>query len=141
MPNELIVFLDRLINENIINEKPDQITVNYYDPGQGIPPHIDNINAFDNYIISLSLISGIQMEFRQNGTKNFSKIYLQPNSLLVLKGDSRYNWSHLIAERKHDLIQNQKGGVNVVKREKRISLTFRKIKSIQKKILFDDVHL
>ena len=69
------------------------------------------------------------MEFRKNGTKNFSKKYLQANSLLVLKGDSRYNWSHSIAERKHDLIEYQKGGFHVVKREKRISLTFRKIKS------------
>ena len=53
---------------------------------------------------------------------------MQPNSLIVLKKDSRYNWSHGIPERKHDLLKTSKAGKFLVeKREKRVSLTFRKL--------------
>ena len=45
-------------------------------------------------------------------------IYLRPASLLILKGDARYKWKHGIAARKSD---------NGLKRQRRISLTFRKI--------------
>lgn len=45
-------------------------------------------------------------------------IYLESRSLLVLKGDARYKWKHGIAARKSD---------NGVKRQRRISLTFRKV--------------
>lgn len=129
MPDILQPLFDKLLAEKIIHVTPDQMTVNFYEPGQGIPPHTDNVTAFDEFIISLSLKSSVQMEFRQNGTKKFSKIYLKPNSLLVLKGDSRYNWSHLIAERKHDLVPNDNGILTVKERGKRISLTFRKVKT------------
>ena len=67
------------------------------------------------------------MEFRHLETKKFAKLDLEPNSLLVLKGDSRYKWLHLIAERKHDLIFNDENCLTVRKREKRISITFRKV--------------
>jgi alkylated DNA repair protein alkB family protein 8 len=130
MPALLNKLFEKLIADKIINVTPDQMTVNIYEPGQGIPPHTDNINAFENYIISLSLKSSVQMEFRENFSKRFAKIYLKPNSLLVLKGDARYNWSHLIAERKHDLLVNKQNNATIVcKRDKRISLTFRKVKT------------
>ncbi len=127
MPDLLNDLFQKMLTDKLIQIVPDQMTVNFYEPGQGIPPHTDNVTAFNEFIISLSLKSSVQMEFRQNGCKNFFKIQLKPNSLLVLKGDSRYNWSHLIAERKHDLITNDTGSVTVNKREKRISLTFRKV--------------
>lgn len=128
MPEVLTELFEKMLHDKLITDVPDQMTVNFYEPGQGIPPHTDNINAFDKYIISLSLKSSVKMEFRENGTKRCFKCYLRPNSLLVLKGDSRYNWAHLIAERKHDLIIDEKNVPIVKKREKRISLTFRKIK-------------
>lgn len=130
MPEVLTQLFEKMLEEKLISVVPDQMTVNFYEPGQGIPPHTDNINAFGEYIISLSLKSSVQMEFRENGTKRCCKCYLRPNSLLVLKGDSRYNWSHLIAERKHDLIIDEKNIPTVKKRQKRISLTFRKIKDV-----------
>lgn len=45
-------------------------------------------------------------------------IYLEPRSLLILKDDARYKWKHGITSRKSD---------NGVKRQKRVSLTFRKV--------------
>lgn len=118
----------KMINDKLIDVVPDQLTVNIYEPGNGIAPHIDNVNAFNEYIISLSLMSSCLMEFRQKETKKISKLFLQPNSLLVLKGESRYKWNHSIPERKHDLIKTAKDSQFIVeKREKRISLTFRKL--------------
>lgn len=127
MPKICDKLIEKMLSDKLIKHAPDQMTVNFYEPGNGIPPHIDNVNAFDNYIISLSLCSSVMMEFRQAETKKFSKLNLEPNSLLVLKGDSRYKWSHLIAERKHDLILNRDQCLTVRKRDKRISLTFRKV--------------
>ena len=127
-------LLDKCINSGIIGVKPDQLTINFYEPGQGIPPHIDNINAFDDFIISLSLLSSVVMEFRlkQNSNTTVQSLCLKPNSLLVLKSDSRYKWYHSIAERKHDLIRTNEvlNDVTIIKRSLRISLTFRKIMKV-----------
>lgn len=128
MPSILKELFDRMIEDKLIHVHPDQLTVNYYEPGQGIGPHIDNTVAFDNFIVSLSLISSAVMEFRQKETKKISKILLKPNSLLVLKGESRFKWSHSIPERKHDLIKDSNSDkILVQKRDMRISLTFRKV--------------
>jgi alkylated DNA repair protein alkB family protein 8 len=129
MPEVLQELFEKMLHDELITVVPDQMTVNFYEPGQGIPPHTDNTNAFGEYIISLSLKSSVQMELRENGTKRFSRLYLRPNSLLVLKGDSRYNWAHMIAERKHDLVIDGKHMPVVKRRERRISLTFRKLRS------------
>ncbi|CAF0720566.1 unnamed protein product [Brachionus calyciflorus] len=127
MPEILKDLFDKMLNDNLIHVEPDQLTVNYYEPGHGIGPHIDNTVAFDNYIISFSLVSAAMMEFRQKETKKLVKILLKPNSLLILKRESRYKWNHSIPERKHDLITNSNGQLIVEKRQKRISLTFRKV--------------
>jgi len=127
MPSVCNKLIEKMLNEQLIRSPPDQMTVNFYEPGNGIPPHIDNVTAFDEFIISLSLCSSVVMEFRQAETKKFAKLNLEPNSLLVLNGEARYKWSHLIAGRKHDLLLNKDQALTVKKREKRISLTFRKV--------------
>lgn len=132
IPLVCVNLLDKCLNSGLIHTKPDQMTVNFYEPGQGIPPHIDNINAFDDYIMSLSLLSSVVMEFRlkeNTSTINSASLCLKPNSLVVLKSDSRYKWSHSIAERKHDLIRlgENSSDITIVKRSLRISLTFRKL--------------
>lgn len=58
-----------------------------------------------------------------------ARLLLEPNSLLVLKGESRYMWTHGIAERKHDIVPTVPGErIAVKQRSRRISLTFRKVK-------------
>ncbi len=42
----------------------DQLTVNDYMPGQGIPPHVDTHSPFEEIFVSLSLKSGVSMNFR-----------------------------------------------------------------------------
>ena len=51
--------------------------------------------------------------------KNF---YFPKNTLTIFSGESRYAWSHMIAARKADKING-----NILWRQRRISLTFRKI--------------
>lgn len=72
------------------------------------------------------------MEFKhkQKASGHIARLLLEPNSLLVLKGESRYEWTHCIPERKHDIVTGGSSDrlVEVRPRGKRISLTFRKVK-------------
>ena len=57
-------------------------------------------------------------------SNNIIDIYLQPRSLLVFSGAARYNWLHSIALRKVDKVDG------LLKfRHRRVSLTFRKVKT------------
>ena len=109
--------------EILTNFKPNQCTINEYEPGIGIAPHIDTHSSFTDTIISLSLQNNIIMSFLDK-TKDSEKIdILLPNkSLLILQDDSRYKFSHGISYRKTDIIKGE-----THKREKRISITLRKI--------------
>lgn len=71
----------------IRNFQADQLTINDYQSGQGIPPHIDTHSAFEDPIISLSLSSDIVMDFR-NGDVHIP-LLLPRRSLLIMSGESR----------------------------------------------------
>ena len=94
----------------------DQVIVNEYEPGQGIAPHIDDPKLFGETIVSVSLGSGVEMDFTKKDSTEKNSIYLSRKSMLVLKGDARYSYQHSIAKRKND---------NKVPRGTRISITFR----------------
>ena len=49
-------------------------------------------------------------------------VWLPPRSLLVLRGEARYEWSHGIAPRKLDRVGGQ-----LTRRGTRVSLTFRRV--------------
>eukprot|EP00467_Chlorarachnion_reptans_P018647 CAMPEP_0114527464 /NCGR_PEP_ID=MMETSP0109-20121206/23633_1 /TAXON_ID=29199 /ORGANISM="Chlorarachnion reptans, Strain CCCM449" /LENGTH=632 /DNA_ID=CAMNT_0001709437 /DNA_START=166 /DNA_END=2064 /DNA_ORIENTATION=- len=100
----------------------DQVTVNEYEPGQGIRPHVDTPEAFGTHISSLSLLSDIVMDFRYPKSTEKKSIILPRRSLLVLTKEARYTWSHGIAHRSFDCLHG-----NVVKRSRRVSLTLRRI--------------
>uniref|UniRef100_A0A182WDY8 Fe2OG dioxygenase domain-containing protein n=1 Tax=Anopheles minimus TaxID=112268 RepID=A0A182WDY8_9DIPT len=106
---------------------PDQLTVNQYEPGQGIPPHVDTHSAFDDPILSLSLGSDIVMEFKQPSSGKQICVDLPSRSLLIMAGESRYDWTHGITPRKMDTIPSPNGDLTVRKRKLRVSLTFRKL--------------
>lgn len=100
----------------------DQLTANDYMPGQGIPPHVDTHSPFEEIFVSLSLKSGVSMNFRtpEGAQKD---VYLLPRQLIVFSGEARYNYLHSIATRKLDKVDG------LLKfRHRRISLTFRKLK-------------
>lgn len=107
--------------------RPDQLTVNRYEPGQGIPPHCDTHSCFEDPIVSLSLGSAVVMEFRNPQSSNHLSVLLPSRSLLVMSGESRFGWTHGITPRMSDVIKPNEH-VTVARRQLRISFTFRKLK-------------
>ncbi len=120
LPDWLETLACRLQSERFFEEKPDQVIVNEYLPGQGITPHIDCEPCFADTVVSLSLNSTAVMEFSKGEDK--IPYFLEPRSIVALTNESRYEWKHAIPSRKKDLFQ----GV-IFPRKRRVSLTFRKV--------------
>ncbi len=68
--------------------QPNQLTVNHYTPGQGIPLHVDTHSSFEDGIISLSLGSDIVMDFRHPDGRHAS-VTLPRRSCLIMTKESR----------------------------------------------------
>lgn len=121
---ELPVWLQQLAiglhKDGLMPDTPDQAIINEYKPGQGIADHIDCTPCFGEVVISLSLAAPVVMDLKRNN--QIVPLLLKPRSLLVLRGEARYHWTHGIARRKQDLINNIP-----LKRERRLSVTFRKV--------------
>ncbi|XP_031202318.1 alkylated DNA repair protein alkB homolog 8 isoform X3 [Mastomys coucha] len=138
LPEICSSILEKLLKEGYIKHKPDQLTINQYEPGHGIPAHIDTHSAFEDEIISLSLGSAIVMDFKHPEGVTV-QVMLPRRSLLVMTGESRYLWTHGITPRKFDTIQaseqfkggiitNDIGDLTLSKRGMRTSFTFRKVR-------------
>ena len=123
LPNWIDSFIEENLPRSILPERPDQVIVNEYIPGQGISAHIDCIPCFGGTIASLSLASSAYMEFFGSSGERES-LYLKPRSLLVLQGDARSRWRHAIPARKSDLVDGMR-----IPRTRRVSMTFRKVLS------------
>ncbi|KAL3907866.1 MAG: hypothetical protein SGILL_008698, partial [Bacillariaceae sp.] len=98
----------------------NQLTVNQYKPGEGIGSHVDTPSAFGDGLISISLNSGIVMEFRNVNTDEKKLVYLPARSLVLMSGPARYEWEHQIVTRRTDTHEGQ-----VLPRGLRVSLTLR----------------
>ncbi|KAM9317771.1 tRNA (carboxymethyluridine(34)-5-O)-methyltransferase alkbh8 [Pholidichthys leucotaenia] len=141
LPKECLPVLERCVENGHINFMPDQLTVNQYESGQGIPPHVDTHSAFEDTILSLSLGTKTVMEFRHPDGRVVA-VVLPRRSLLVMKEESRYLWTHGITPRKFDMVpapdpqfpaQTQPdvgihSSLTLSKRGTRTSFTFRKIR-------------
>jgi alkylated DNA repair dioxygenase AlkB len=123
LPDWLQKIALRLRDDGLSSKVPDQAIINEYCPGQGIADHIDCKPCFGEAIVSLSLVSSAVMHLRNR--KQLVPILLEPRSLIVLRNDARYKWTHGIARRKQDIING-----TTIWRERRLSITFRKIVDI-----------
>jgi len=134
IPECLDSLMDQVVEENLIYKRPEQVIINDYEPGQGIRPHFDRKDYFDNTIIGVSLGSDCVMEFtpQENKKENTGKekvyVYMPRRSLYVIEDDARYEWLHGIPGRKNDKL----GDGKVAVRQRRISITFRNV--IQDKV-------
>lgn len=123
LPNWCKVLYQKMIDKNIIDFVPDQAIINEYEIGQGISSHIDCEPCFGDTIISLSLNSSCVINFEKHlNSKHKIGIFVEPKTLLVMKKESRFDWFHGIPQRKSDKFNNE-----ITKRERRISITFRKV--------------
>ncbi|XP_018543433.1 alkylated DNA repair protein alkB homolog 8 [Lates calcarifer] len=141
LPEECLPVLERCLRNGHIDIMPDQLTVNQYESGQGIPPHVDTHSAFEDTILSLSLGAKTVMEFRHPDGR-LVPVMLPGRSLLVMKGESRYLWTHGITPRKFDMVPacdpqspahatsdlGTNCNLTLSKRGTRTSFTFRKIR-------------
>lgn len=148
-------YLKKDLNDNINNDdllyqklwngkEPNQIIVNEYLPGQGISSHTDSL-IFEDHIVSVSIESSIAMNFipsksllESNPNLSEYSIVLERRSAIILSKDARYKWKHCIKNRKSDKNvvkvsiysgdEDKKYEQNTIdlKRNKRISLTFRR---------------
>lgn len=109
----------------------DQLTINDYNPGDGIPPHIDSHSPFEDVFCSISLISGVVMTFSSPLLKETQHIFLKPRSAVFFTGEVRFAWEHSISLRKLDRVED-----NIYFRKRRVSLTFRKVRNSECKCKF-----
>jgi alkylated DNA repair dioxygenase AlkB len=122
LPEWLEMFAERLVTRGYFVDLPDQVIANEYLPGQGISAHVDCVPCFDDTIVSISLLSQCEMVFRERSSSRSLAMLLHPRSGILLKGASRYDWTHEIPARKSDVTDGTK-----VNRGRRVSLTFRKV--------------
>ncbi|KAK0391173.1 hypothetical protein NLU13_0674 [Sarocladium strictum] len=98
---------------------PDQVCLQYYPPGSGIPPHVDTHSAFDQ-LYALSLGAPVLMDFRE-GKGPRTEVDLPPRSMVQMSGDARLHWTHGIRQRMTDTLRDG----TVRPRAPRWSLTYR----------------
>ncbi|CAJ0598437.1 unnamed protein product [Cylicocyclus nassatus] len=122
-------LIDKLVTDSHVTYTPDQmvqVTINVYEPGQGIPSHYDTHSAFEDPIVCVSLCSDIVMEFKDGANSaRIASVLLKRRSLCLLQGEARYRWKHGIVNRKHDIHPVTH---RVVPRQLRVSVTLRKIR-------------
>jgi alkylated DNA repair dioxygenase AlkB len=111
----------RFVRDGIMPDAADQLIVNDYAAGQGIPPHVDG-PFFTDTIVSIRLGSSCVMEFTtESGDRD--EQFLEPMSALIMAGEARHHWKHAIPAREQDA-----WGGRVWRRTRRVSLTFRKMR-------------
>lgn len=100
---------------------PDQVCLQYYPPGSGIPPHVDSHRGWDQlYALSLGAPVFMRMRHGKYGDEKVD-VDLGPRSMMRFTRDSRLHWTHGIAKRKTDTLAD--GTVRV--RGERWSITYR----------------
>ena len=112
----------RLAAAGYMDQAPDQLIVNEYEPGQGISAHVDCVPCFGPVIGSVTLGSACTMEFSALEGAAAESLRLERGSLVILAGEARYRWRHAIPGRKTDRVAGQ-----AVARGRRVSLTFRTV--------------
>ncbi|KAL3473847.1 hypothetical protein BJX99DRAFT_260962 [Aspergillus californicus] len=99
---------------------PDQVCLQYYPPGAGIPPHVDSHRAWDQ-LYALSIGAPVFMQLREGKQGRRVDVDLTPRSMMQFSNDARLHWTHGIKKRKTDTLDD--GTVRL--REDRWSITYR----------------
>ena len=121
IPPAIYRLSKKIVEQKILEQQPDQVIINEYDPGQGIRPHKDR-NYFDNQICGINLGSGCVMKFIKIKGGEVVDVEIPRRSLYVMQDEARYKWNHAIPPRKKDKIDG-----NIQHRERRVSITYRKV--------------
>jgi len=108
IPDWFDFLIEKIRLTKLIKQKPDQIIINRYLPGEGISAHVDVPNVFKNQIYTLSLGSGSVIEFVNKKEDIKKQIYLPRRTFLLMQDDARYNYTHEIKKNKIDIVNGKK---------------------------------
>lgn len=118
----------RLVSEGLMKYLADQLIVNEYVSKQGISKHRDQPSIFEDEVATLSLLETWSMVFRRSEPQLRVEVPLEARSVAVLANDARYAWTHEIPQRLNERLPDDEGQSQRVKRGRRVSLTFRKVR-------------
>ncbi len=93
IPDHFKVICNRLVNEKLLEVRPDSVSVNEYFEGQIIEKHIDSPSSGE-IITVLSLMSDATMVFSKE--KERFEVQLPARSLVQMQGELRHKWMHEI---------------------------------------------
>jgi alkylated DNA repair dioxygenase AlkB len=121
IPEEFQSLIDSLKKKCMMNGLKasdfNQVIVNNYEASQGISAHTD-VKEYGPIIGCYTIGSGATMRFTKGDEKY--DLYVEPNSLYIMSGESRYEWKHEMVSRKSDVVDGVK-----IARGRRVSITFR----------------
>jgi alkylated DNA repair dioxygenase AlkB len=122
MPTLIEQLSQKIVAQSIVLIQPDQVIINEYVPGEGIKPHKDRA-YYENQICGVNLGSSCIMRFIRGVKLEVIDVEIPRRSLYVMQDDARKKWKHGIPPRKKDVVAG-----NVQHRERRVSITYRKVK-------------
>lgn len=103
LQHKLETYTDKVNGEGV---GLDQLTINDYKPGDGIPPHVDAVLPFEEGFAAVSMGSGAVMNFRHPDGRQVN-VYYPPRSAVIFTGEGRLEWQHSIACRKMDRVNGK----------------------------------
>lgn len=104
----------------VYNNDDSELFINEYEESSALRFHTDHRGTYEELIIGISLAADCEFAFKDIKTGKIDIVFLPRRSMYLMEGDSRYN-------KKHGILKYGIFG------ERRISLTFRKIKRYHKK--------
>jgi|SRR5579872_691798 len=108
--------LNNLMRCNMVSSEFDQLIINEYTPGQQIAYHTDHIKQFDEVIACVTVGQSVPIMFKLDDDV-VKELDVKSGSMYIMTGDARYKWKHHLKN---------------TGAENRYSLTFRKVKNIEK---------
>jgi len=94
-PSYIDKISEKLVQSNIVSNKPDAININEYIVNDYIAPHIDR-RASGPVVTILSVNSSATMLFEKVGTNDRFEIELLPKMIVQLRNTIRWSWKHSI---------------------------------------------
>jgi alkylated DNA repair dioxygenase AlkB len=98
-------IFDRMIHyHKLVPHAPKQLTMNYYEPHEGLAPHTDHPKIIKELVVGFSLASPCVMQFTHETTKQVVEYVLEPRSVMIQQGEARYKWQHGIENTKLQIL-------------------------------------
>lgn len=130
MKDSIIIEHIKNFLEQYLGIEIDQCIVNEYDRNDKIGGHTDDEVLFGDTIVALSILEPTLMRFKNKKNKDDVRDVVIPSkSLIVMRGKARYEYTHEIPGLKSFKISG--GKYTKPMDYLRISLTFRKVKSLK----------